>query len=71
VGDAVYGGLRRRVPGDLRAVLSLERPFLHAGRLVFRHPEDGRTMEFEAPLPDDLQHVLNHILPEEYERSTS
>jgi 23S rRNA pseudouridine1911/1915/1917 synthase len=71
VGDAVYGGLRRRVPGDLRAVLSLERPFLHAGRLVFRHPTDGRKMEFEAPLPHDLQTVLNQILPEEYERSTS
>ena len=34
---------------------SLERPFLHAGRLVFRHPTDGRKMEFEAPLPLDLQ----------------
>ena len=46
-------------------------PFLHAGRLVFRHPTDGRKMEFEAPLPLDLQTVLNQILPEEYERSTS
>jgi 23S rRNA pseudouridine1911/1915/1917 synthase len=69
VGDAVYGGLRRRVPGDLRPVLALERPFLHAGRLAFRHPADGRRMEFEAPLPRDLQIVLNQILPEEYERS--
>src|SRR5262245_3339299 len=71
VGDAVYGGLRRRVPGDLRAGLSLDRPFLHAGRLVFHHPADGRRMEFEAPLPHDLEFVLNQILPEEYERSTS
>ena len=50
-----YGGLRRRVPGDLRPVLALDRPFLHAGRLVFHHPADGRKMEFEAPLPHDLQ----------------
>jgi 23S rRNA pseudouridine1911/1915/1917 synthase len=71
VGDAIYGGLRRRVPGDLRPVLALDRPFLHAGRLVFHHPADGRKMEFEAPLPRDLQTVLDHILPEEYERSTS
>ena len=71
VGDAVYGGLRRRVPGDLRAVLALERPFLHAGRLAFRHPIDGRKMEFEAPLPPDLQTVLNQILPDEYERPSS
>jgi 23S rRNA pseudouridine1911/1915/1917 synthase len=62
VGDAVYGGLRRRMPGDLRPVLALERPFLHAGRLVFHHPADGRTMEFEAPLPHDLQSVLDLIL---------
>lgn len=71
VGDAVYGGLRRRVAGDLRPLLGLERPFLHAGRLVFHHPVDGRKMEFEAPLPEDLQTVLDQILPEEYERSTS
>jgi 23S rRNA pseudouridine1911/1915/1917 synthase len=71
VGDATYGGLRRRVPGDLRPLLALERPFLHAGRLVFHHPTDGRKMEFEAPLPSDLQTVLDLILPEDYERSTS
>jgi 23S rRNA pseudouridine1911/1915/1917 synthase len=71
VGDAVYGGLRRRVPGDLRPVLGLDRPFLHAGRLVFHHPSDGRKMEFEAPLPRDLQTVLDEILPEDYERSSS
>ncbi len=70
VGDAVYGGLRRRVAGDLRPVLALERPFLHAGRLVFHHPADGRKMEFEAPLPHDLQLVLDQILPEDYERTT-
>jgi 23S rRNA pseudouridine1911/1915/1917 synthase len=71
VGDSVYGGLRRRVPGDLRPVLALNRPFLHAGRLVFHHPQDGRKMEFEAPLPQDLRSILDLILPEEYERSTS
>jgi 23S rRNA pseudouridine1911/1915/1917 synthase len=68
VGDATYGGLRRRVPGDLRPVLALDRPFLHAGCLVFHHPTDGRRMEFESPLPLDLQNVLNAILPDEYER---
>src|SRR6185295_1444421 len=71
VGDAVYGGLRRRVPGDLRPLLGLDRPFLHAGRLVFHHPSDGRKMEFEAPLPRDLQTLLDEILPEDYERSTT
>jgi 23S rRNA pseudouridine1911/1915/1917 synthase len=61
VGDAVYGGVRRHVPGSLRAVLRLERPFLHAARLVFHHPEDGRRMEFRSPLPEDLQQVLDDL----------
>jgi 23S rRNA pseudouridine1911/1915/1917 synthase len=65
VGDAVYGGIRRRVPGDLRAVTHLDRPFLHAARLVFTHPVDGRRMEFESPLPDDLQRVLDELLERE------
>ena len=61
VGDTTYGGRRARIAADLRPVLSLERPFLHAHRLVFTHPTDGRRMEFESPLPEDLQTVLNAI----------
>ena len=42
--------VRRRPPArarrHLRAVTHLDRPFLHAARLVFKHPEDGRRMEF-------------------------
>jgi 23S rRNA pseudouridine1911/1915/1917 synthase len=64
VGDSVYGGVHRRVAGDIRAVLRLERPFLHAARLAFTHPTEGRRMEFTAPLPDDLQDVLD-ALPHE------
>jgi len=61
VGDALYGGVHRRVPGDLRAVTHLERPFLHAAKLAFKHPEDGRRMEFHSELPADLQHVLDEL----------
>lgn len=61
VGDALYGGMRRRVPGDLRAVQRLNRPFLHAERLVFAHPRDGRRMDFTAPLPDDLRDILEAL----------
>lgn len=63
VGDATYGGIRRRMAGDLRPLLRLERPFLHAARLVFHHPGDGRRMEFTSPLPADLQSVLDAITP--------
>ena len=61
VGDSLYGGLHRRVPGRLRAVQRLTRPFLHAERLVFTHPRDGLRMEFTAPLPADLEQVLEAL----------
>lgn len=61
VGDATYGGVHRRVPKNLRSVMRLERPFLHAVRLAFTHPGDGRRVEFESPLPHDLQTVLDDI----------
>jgi 23S rRNA pseudouridine1911/1915/1917 synthase len=61
VGDALYGGVHRRVAGDIRAVQRLERPFLHAARLVCQHPRDGRRLEFIAPLAEDLAAVLNDL----------
>jgi 23S rRNA pseudouridine1911/1915/1917 synthase len=61
VGDALYGGVHRRVPGDLHAVTHLDRPFLHAARLVFKHPRDGRPMDFASELPEDLQRVLDEL----------
>ncbi|MDR1990649.1 MAG: RluA family pseudouridine synthase, partial [Acidobacteriaceae bacterium] len=61
VGDALYGGVHRRVLGDIRAVMKLERPFLHAARLVFAHPSDGRRMEFTCELPGDLLAVLEEL----------
>jgi 23S rRNA pseudouridine1911/1915/1917 synthase len=61
VGDSLYGGVHRRVAGDLRAVTHLERPFLHAARLKFTHPSEQRPMEFVSELPDDLQQVLDEL----------
>jgi 23S rRNA pseudouridine1911/1915/1917 synthase len=61
VGDPTYGGVHRRVADDVRAVQRLTRPFLHAARIAFVHPADGRRMEFTSPLPADLQSVLDEI----------
>ncbi len=61
VGDALYGGARKRLPTHLAAIATLDRPFLHAARLSFTHPSDGRTMSFEAPLPADLAQVLRAL----------
>ena len=70
VGDATYGGVHRRTAANLRAVQRLERPFLHSARLVFSHPADGRRVEFDSPLPPDLQRVLDDIeMREEQEQN--
>ena len=66
VGDSLYGGVRRRVPGDLRAIARLDRPFLHAARLAFKHPVDGRRLEFTSVLPDDLERVLDDLRGREF-----
>ena len=39
VGDSTYGGVHRRVGANLRAVLRLERPFLHSARLASPIPQ--------------------------------
>lgn len=59
VGDPVYGearwkGLPKAVQGRLR---DFPRPALHAWRLAFRHPSDGRSLAFEAPVPEDLRQL--------------
>ncbi len=52
VGDAVYGS------GHARHEPALQRQFLHAYQLKFQHPTTGEVIELEAPLPEDLQIVL-------------
>ncbi len=53
VGDRVYGPERQR--------LALDRVFLHAAELTFRHPISGDEMTFRAPLPPELEEVLRQL----------
>src|SRR5215217_6879170 len=53
VGDQFYGRARPTDP-------HLERQFLHASALAFRLP-DGGELRVEAPLPRDLQAVLEEL----------
>jgi 23S rRNA pseudouridine1911/1915/1917 synthase len=48
VGDPIYGVADEQ----------LKRQFLHAWRLVFRHPVTGDPIEVESPLPRELQSAL-------------
>ena len=61
VGDATYGGRRRHPPSHLLVVNNLDRPFLHATRLAFAHPQDGRRIDLSCELADDLKAVIEHI----------
>ena len=53
VGDSQYGA-----DPTLSARLGLTRQWLHAWRLGFVHPADGRSMEFSSADPPDLAHAL-------------
>jgi 23S rRNA pseudouridine1911/1915/1917 synthase len=62
VGDPVYGG-RRRIPAGAAAELAallqeFPRQALHAAHLGLTHPQSGRKLEWESPLPADMQGLL-------------
>ncbi len=59
VGDQLYSGKKQREQA-LRD-FNLQRQFLHAAKLSFKHPQNRRLVSFEAPLPDDLQKVLDQL----------
>ncbi len=59
VGDPVYG--RRLVvpkgatPAFAELLRNFRRQALHAAKLAFPHPRDGRTVEVTSPLPADMR----------------
>lgn len=65
VGDQVYGGRRRAGKAlsaeAMEAVNRFPRQALHAAVLGFAHPEDGRALRFEAPLPQDMLDLLSAL----------
>lgn len=54
VGDLLYGA-----DPVLAARVGLERQWLHAMKLGFRHPATGERVDFETEYPADLQHALD------------
>jgi 23S rRNA pseudouridine1911/1915/1917 synthase len=59
VGDLTYGA-----DPVLAKRLRLTRQWLHARRLAFEHPADGRWVEFTSEYPDDLRGVLDRLAAE-------
>jgi 23S rRNA pseudouridine1911/1915/1917 synthase len=53
-GHMLVGEQRYILGPDRPRSIAFPRQALHAFRLSVRHPFDGREMQFEAPMPDDL-----------------
>jgi len=47
-------------PDTLRGV-DFPRQALHAYRLGFEHPDSGESLQFEAPVPQDMTDLLDHL----------
>ncbi|MBI3187661.1 MAG: 23S rRNA pseudouridine(1911/1915/1917) synthase RluD, partial [Gammaproteobacteria bacterium] len=69
IGDPVYGGrlqLPRAASDLLKATLrGFKRQALHAAKLGLEHPVTGEYMEWEAPLPDDMQQLIRVLASED------
>ena len=61
-----FSALGYPVAGDVQSArpprpAGLERQFLHSARLAFPHPEDGREIACQSPLPPDLAAFLDGL----------
>ena len=66
MGDKTYGtGFKTKTKflddASREALASLNRQALHAARLGFEHPVTGEELEFEAPLPDEMQQLVDAL----------
>lgn len=52
LGDALYGNTA------WNSKYGVDRQMLHAHRLRFAHPLTAKALEFEAPFPEDMNHLL-------------
>lgn len=63
--DRLYAGHSQITLGDLRrsddATVVMDRQALHAARIVFAHPTTGEKTEVKAPIPKDMQGVLDEL----------
>jgi 23S rRNA pseudouridine1911/1915/1917 synthase len=61
-GDPVYGPPATAMEAHVRETFqSFGRQALHACKLILDHPLDGKPRTFEAPLPDDMQDLIDFV----------
>ena len=73
VGDQVYGG-RFQMPAECNPALaealrSFKRQALHATKLGLDHPETGDYMEWEQPMPEDMQNLIKLLTENELDQA--
>ncbi|OHC88896.1 MAG: RNA pseudouridine synthase [Sideroxydans sp. RIFOXYB12_FULL_59_6] len=62
VGDTLYiKGVQKCVPALREILIHFPRQALHAWKLALDHPTTGKRMEFDTPLPDDMDELLEAI----------
>jgi 23S rRNA pseudouridine1911/1915/1917 synthase len=60
-GHTLVGEQRYTYGPDTLRSIAFPRQALHAHRLTFKHPEDGRELRFESPLPHDLVELIARL----------
>ncbi|MBR6411662.1 MAG: RluA family pseudouridine synthase [Alphaproteobacteria bacterium] len=58
IGDPLYGSIPRVAPDFAKY---FPRQALHAGFLGFTHPRTGERLDFETPMPADMQELLDGL----------
>ncbi len=62
IGDSVYTKGGQKCAPQLRELLNgFPRQALHATQLALEHPTTGEWMEWEVPLPEDMEELLDQI----------
>lgn len=61
IGHALLGDTEYGANAKLAAKLGLDRQWLHASRLAFKHPRTGLEVAVESPLPPDLASALDSL----------
>ncbi len=52
VADTLYGGI---------VMPNIKEHFLHSAKLTIKHPETGKTMVFEAPIPESFEKAIKSL----------
>lgn len=73
VGDQTYGG-RFQMPAECNPALAdalrnFKRQALHATKLGLDHPETGEYMEWEQPMPEDMQNLIKLLSENELDQA--